>query len=828
MAFNPATAAPMAQSGEAVKRPFDPTTAAPKQTAPVQAEEPPKVSFMDRVNYLAGGFNKGVLDLVDFPIVLGNAAYDTLHLPQSWKAPMPSDLLGFRDAMTAVPESVEQAETPVMDSLRTGLEWGSGAAVPSSKAAKIPDLLAAGGAMLGEQIGGETGELIGGIGGALTPAGMKGLVLPAVDKAKDFFGLAGKQDSETEAVMRFLRGNTDDQGMVDARKAIDDALERGETGSLADMSKSPDLAKVEASSLKDAQTREAMRPVYQERMDKVAGQFDEIAPATGVNPTAPIRSQLGAAKEQARAFETANIARGEEGYKAALTKSVEAENAAKAADAGVGGTGRTDISSAALSDTYGTYEKQLRETLDGPAWKKFDEASQMDIAAMKADISAYTKDLPETMRADMYSKFNSVLRNVKNMGDTADPKDVQYALSAIKDINRSARNSGDFGTLNLKLSEISDIVDSAMRTSPEVGDSFKAAIKATVDKKAMLGGDVLAKARRAEPEIFAQTANFKGDQGATTMRNIAASDNQEIMAGAEAYLRDAIRKEGVSDKTLTTYAAALDYFPELKGQIQKTISTGDTAALAKTAEKQAGSALKEGINAAKGKATERVSKVSKLGLSKYVSAPKKFITSNLSAADDSGQLGQVYKRLQREGKGADKAFKSQVLGTLKDEVLKIDDISADSGVALQNKINRLVENGVLSLNDMDEVSAIIAKQEGRRLRRAGGTVDTAAHVSSMTDDLAATALTLPLLSAMPSGHQLMAAGMLKRNFKQYFQKHRADPKKIRKLEQMLKSPELFIQALDGKLTATSTPREMSAAFAGVIRVLANESVDLTQ
>ena len=98
----------------------------------------------------------------------------------------------------------------------------------------------------------------------------------------------------------------------------------------------------------------------------------------------------------------------------------------------------------------------------------------------------------------------------------------------------------------------------------------------------------------------------------------------------------------------------------------------------------------------------------------------------------------------------------------------------------------------------------------------------------MTDDIASTAAVLPILSVLPSGHQLMAAGMLKRNFKKLFQKHHNNPKIVKALQDMLKSPELFVQAMDGKLTKASTPRDMNNAFAGALRAIANEATDNDQ
>jgi hypothetical protein len=792
------------------------------QQQPQQPVQTPAadVSGMDRVNYLSGGFNKGIFDIVDFPSTALNFGLDLAGAPAQVRSGVPSEYFNIREDYTRVPEAVKNTPTPAMDAARTGLEWGAGAALPTSMMAKVPDLLAAGGAMLGEQIGGDTGELIGGVTGGLSPVTFKALGALVT---------GSKQTPEVEAVLAFLRSNMSPQQLIDAKNAVKAALARGEKGTLSDLSGSNKLADIEASASKDSDVREALIPKYQERKDQIGEQFSGISPSTGDSPTQPISDSLNTMNAQAVADQQASIAGATGSRQAVEAESIAAQQAAEAADAAMGGTGRTDKSSAALSGEYDKYATELRATLDGPAWEKFDASTQMDVAEIKADIALYAKDLPQMMRADMFKKFNSVLRNVKNLGEgaegIADPKDVQYVLSAIKDINRSAAATGDFGTLNTKLSDISRIVDDAMRESPEVGGAFKDAIEATVKKKVMLGGDVLSKARRAEPELFGEVANFKGDRGAVTMRNIKESQNPDIMAGTEAHLREIFRKEGVTEATLTNYAAALDEFPALKGQVETVIKTGDTAALAKTADTKAGSTLTKSIAAANAKAAEQLTGISGLGMSKYVSKPKAYMASTLSAADDSGELGKIYKHLQEKSPSAAAEFKSTAMASLKDDVLRVDDLKAENSTAVTNKLNRLLDNGIISLDDMKEVSNVISMQEGRRLRRSGGSVKTPAASANIMDDVVSTVVAYPVLSTMPGGHQLMVAGTIKSVLKRIMRDSHSDPKVLTQLADMLKSPEVFIRALDGKITPKSSPKELNAAVTGAIRTIANASTD---
>jgi predicted transcriptional regulator len=797
--------------------------------------DPNAPTIGDRIGDVIGGLNTGILDIVDFPVNIYNAGVGLAGGSDKFKVePFMSALRPF---VAGRPESIQKADTPVQDFLRTGAEWGVGALAPQRMVSRLPDILAGVGAASGEAVGNSTdlvdagtAEMVGGLTGALSPLVGKGL------------GSIGK-NSDMDGVLAFLRGNLGDEGMTAARDSAEGALARGEGGSLSDVAINPKLSAFEQNMRGFPEIRESLDGAYADRAAQTRARFDELAPTSDVNATDITGRRLTRAKAQANRLRDTRTAAAQGTNEAAIAQSRAAQQGAEAetvaarqsttdADAAIGGTGRTDLSSAELAARYDDLEEYTRRTDVQPAWKPVNEAAPISTTTMKQEISDLVEKLPAAQRADLNTKFKGVMRNINNMDGIAEPREIQYMLSAVKQVNREAKRSGDFGTLNLDLSNISKIMDDALRADVTIGKDFENAITATVNQKRQLGGNAVAKARRSDPETFSSILNFKGDKGAATMNRIFDSESPLITDGAEAFLRDTFRKGGVKAKTLREYAPALERFPALKSQVEKAVATkqtlkqveGSTKATIKgegKSQTKADSALTKSVSAAKAAAKNTKSKITGLALSKYNNSPNKFVDKALNAKDDSGDLGKLYSRLKRDG-GAE-AFKSEALKRLKNEVLNADALKATANtnkMTLQNKIDRLVDNGVIGTKDVKEISDIIATQEGRRLRRSGGRINPADAVSETVDDAVSTLLTLPLLSALPSGHQLMAAGMFKRTFRKLMRQSRADPERVRKLGEVLTDPKAFVNAMDGKITSSSNPAEMQALFEATMQRIA--------
>ena len=813
-------------------------------------------TLLDRVGDLAGGANQALFDVVDLPVTAVNFAQDLMGVSEDYRFdPFTKELRPMFSDRTEIMQGEDNA---MQDYGRTFSEWASPALVTKG-ISKVPEILGGLGAATGEQVGGDTGELVGGMAGLLGPMGFnytaeaasKGKI--AVDNARASgenplvaLGKAAVDppktvEPETQATLNFLRGNTSPFEFQQAERSARQGLAEGQEGSLSDLAPSPNMAAVERSAAKEPSTAEALRGSYAARQAQIADEFGQRATPALDTPTQPTARSIEAEGlnrerglrnrrvEEARGLNQAVRGEAQASRQAAEAEAEAARIEANRADMAMGGSGRTDQSSARLSESYKDLDEYIRKNDVKPAWAKFEEVRDISNDDMAQTLSRFSESIPEVERADLNRKFKGIMNNLNNMGEITDPRDVQYVLSSLKQINREARTTGNFGPLNTRLSEIGNIVDGALRKNEKVKEPFKNAIAATVLQKQRMGGKPVEKALRGDPETFASKLGFKGDQGAATVRGLRQADDPAVAENAESYLRDAIRKEGVSEKTLDDYAAALDEFPELKKDVIRAVDTRqtldevqaagkDTAKAAAQTEKEADSVLKNSINAARKTAQKGSKRVRGLPMSQFSRTPNEFIDKSLDVRkDDSGELGKVYKEFAKKGPEVANAFKSKVLSRLKREILEADEVTPD----MQIKLDRLVDNGVLGSDDMSMVGEIIGRQEGRRLRRSAGasgtTQGTQDSLNQAMDDLVSTLGTLPLLSALPSSHQLMAAGMFKRTFKRLLSERRMDPKKLKRLEEMLSKPDVFLRGLEGKITVDTTPAEMQAEFMKLMR-----------
>lgn len=806
-------------------------TAAPP---PPAAEKPAEPTFLQRAEDLAGGVNRAIFDVVDLPANLVNAVSQTAGSDFRIGSVADAHPLLQRTVDRAIPEG----QDALADTLRTGAEWGGTAVMPSRWAYKVPDILSAIGAMSGEAIGGETGEMIGGITGAFSPAGIKSL-----QKLKQMLSSGKELTPEMQQAVEFLMKNTDNPEK--AMENLTEALKRDEKGTLSDLTRDPQQAVAEQALIRqDAGMRERVAPVHAGREAQTAQMYDSLKPETaGAAAPSVAKGRLNRTLEAIEERKQSGQQLAEQGAERRLTQSLDAEARAASeaetkqlqaewADRSVGGTGRTDISSKELATEHGALATYLRDNLEKPAWEAFDKAPPVEIKQLQTELAKAIDGMPRAMADDLVQKYRGTLKHIGRWRVDADPKEVQYVLSAIKDINNNAKATGNYDVLNKQLGELGDIIDSRLR-DPNFGvKEFQDAVAATKLKHQLLGGPQIAKAALKDPELFMTPADFKGQKGSATLKKLMGSgaDGKPVQDAAEAHLRNIIRNEGFNDRTLIDYAPALDHFPDLRKQLEAIPAAQADAATAADKAKQVASVegasrkettavLKRALGDIKSKAGERGKKVKGLTLAKYAGSPNKYIKSLLKADDDAGELGTLFKRLEREG--AAPAFKAHVFDLLKERTLDIDSFSSKQGKALMADLDRLTANGVLTKDDVADFVKIVDRSEGRRLRRSGGKMDTPDAIHEMVDDMASTAATLPVLSVLPSSHQLMAAGMLKRNIKRILQKGHYDPQIMRHAEDFIKNPARLKDALDGKLRPDMSLKELDAAMMGVTTGLAH-------
>jgi len=784
-------------------------------------------SAWDVLGDVAGAGNKALFDVIDLPSTLYNAGMgiagqDDLKIGGTMDA--------LRPYLTKRSPAVEEANDPLLEALRTGTEWGSPAAVVRKGASRMPDIAAGVGAAAGEYLGGETGELVGGLGGGI--GGTLRELIPA---------LRGGEDAAAIAVRKAV-GGEGEQG-EEYMDAIRAARARGEVGTVGDITQDPNLAAAEAKILKtDPIGRERLLRTLTDREQQQERLFGaNLTPETSVNAPREAGQQVGFARDRVNAeaqgresqaieAEALEQARSRQAQQGAESQLAGARTQAEQAGAPFTGIGRPDVAAAEMQQSYKDLDEYIKKNDVKPAWKTFDEVRDISTQDMADTLSSFSKELPEVERAELSSQFKSIMSRMNNLEEISDPRDVQFLLSSIKDINRQARVNNDFGTLNKRLSQVGDIVNDALAKNEKVGPAFKDAIAQTVLQKQRLGsGGRFGKAQSAEdPETFVRTiGGFKGEAGAANIRRVMESKDPATIATAEKYIREDLKNTDLTPDTLSEYAAAFDKMPGLRGEVTAAIASNQTLREVEDASKavisgeakaqeKASTLLTKAIKDIRSQQGKQTSKLTGLPLSKFAKSPKTFISNVLSSKDDFGALGKLSQRFARKGPEHKQAFKNLVLGELRAKLLKATpDIDGNMPKDMQSQLNRLVDAGVVDTSDVKVVSDIIASEQGRRLRAAGGAapgaeMDTAAQRA--IEDGVSTALTLPMLSMLPSGHQLMAAGMLKRTFKTLIRQQRLDPKKLDLFTQAMADPKVFSDVMEGRIITKETPPEEMQAM----------------
>ena len=779
----------------------------------------------ERVADLMGGMNTAIMDVVDLPSTVWNLGASVVGADKFKVAPTMSALRPYVADRT---EAMKNANNPVQDFMRTFTEWGAGGGSAVSRMAdKGSDLLMAGGAAVGEAAGGDVGEIVGGVTGALTPAA---------------WGKVFGKDSVPEQLIdsaNFLRENITDAEFA----SVVEGVRTGDVGSLQDLAKNyENLPEIEnAIRRMTPRNKDAFDEVYSAREQRIGQQFEDTVTPAGSNTAVPqqeLARQLRGANSAIDQGQTAAVGRAGQVRGNTVTEAQAAEQAAaerlqqsrvleSEADTALGGRARTDEASTELAGAYRKLDNDLREELVSPPWARFDEIREIETKKLQGDLSDFSESMPKDMRADLNSQYKTIMNKLNNMENIADPRDIQYVLSTIKQINRNARATSDFGPLNKQLGEVQNILDGAMAKDVRVGPAFQDAIAATIQQKTRLGGKKGGKALALaldSPETFVDSfGGFAGNTGADTVRRIKASESPEVMDKAAEALRSELRRTSMKEDVLTRYEAALDAFPEVGDDVRRAISSrmtlDDAAKEAGTAqkatlatEKQADTVLNKAIARLKSRSNARKTTVKGLDVAKFADRPNSYIDSMLKDDDYSGQLGKLYQRISRQGDEYGEAFKSKVIGRLKEDILAADKLDGKLGA----KLNKLMDDGIITDANRQQVVDIIAMQEGRRLRRSAGAsnreVAGQGQAQQLVDELLTTGGVITVLQGLPSSHQLMAAGMLKRTIGRYLRNKRLDPERIGKLRDLLTNPEKFVNVIEGRLTPDMPPEAMGEVF----------------
>ena len=666
---------------------------------------------------------------------------------------------------------IPEGKTLMGDALYTFGEWatpGTLVTAPARVAGKglcaaAPtklDVATGAGAAAGEAIGGETGEIVGG----LLPSGVS-----LVNTAYRAFRPKAAETTVDEKAREIIENMADDpqQAMANLRESV----ARGERGTLADLTKDRGIFNLEKAVPQGTPASRAIQEEIAARDDQLIGQLSDVMPtqmaddAQEVAQTALTRrkdaidtavrtrqeglaqasgreiaesqARIGEATQQARQAETA-LDFAEEGAATARANTANTR-AAIAPDMAA------SEASAALRTRYDDLEKQLATELEKPAWRRFEEGAPVEVQELKDSVITGLEGLPRAQSEDLMRKYNDIFRNVGTWGERAAPAEVQYVLSKIKDVTNSAKNTGNFGVLEKNLGELGRTMEGVLKGGSR--KEFEEAVAATREKFARTGPGKIGKQRlKNEPETFARRLNWAYEDGAATLRLLREADDPEVMRGAAQYLRTLAQREGVDANFMDKYAEVLEGFPRLRDEFARAADTAEVQKITDEgldvaeqqlarAEKEAGRVTQREVNTQnrlakalekeEAKVASRGTKMKKgldgRALAKYAEAPTNTISSLLKNADGAPKLNRLFRAVSANG--GEQAFKQDVNRVMEDVLAPIKkgetrrQITPESISEFVEYRKNLVDSGVMTPAEADDILRVLDKTENTVWRK---------------------------------------------------------------------------------------------------------------
>lgn len=780
------------------------TARAPVSDAPLSEAEQQELAALEakygpaeptlgqKAKHIAKGYGQMALDLMDLPYygeqlidaglkkigVEGGLPGETSttrlsdYVPESWKEALASEEFA--------PEAAPNA-----DALRTGVEWFgagpinffrkalTGQGVMAGVRAMRPDLLAGGGAATGAALADSDnpyGELAGGTIGTL--ASLRKPRPPNMGAAE-------------RRAFKFIQKNSDNPAAVVAN--TQDAVTRGEVGTLADLSGDQQLYNVERGLVVDAEARPRFR-------DMQAGRENQQVNA--------IRETLGDAAPEAAADTAGNLVAGRKATIAAARENVEgrlddavnaAEAAADAAEAPLRTGQRPAQTSANLYDQTADAKQYYVENTRRPAWKAFEDQPPIPKQPIKDAVETVRQSLSPEARAVFDRRYSKLFRELADGGDAFDPKDFQAMLADIKQTLQARRAAPGVPWRNSEqtLQEIVNAMEDAMGES---NDLFRLAKQATTEEYRMFGG--VNDALRGEPEKFAKTLGMADEAGDVTVRNLQATGATAQQQAKLEHLKALAMREGLDERFLTKYAAMIESLPAgVRDQFRQAVQAGDNAS----------SVLKETAKARKAadaQATRLEKATDKSVLARYSQNPNAELNRLLTSKDPTADL----RRLSRvmENNGQSEAFRGHVREWLTDKFLR--NTSGDTAILARSRgdfrkvRDNLVDSGVLSSGQADYIEDVLSSSARSVQGRKDALARHMTRAGSEWENLMASSLAAVSLTAMPGTQTLLVGGAVRRMFKRLLSATKKTPE-VEALENFVLNPEMYLKAAEGAKNA---------------------------
>jgi len=766
---------------------------------------------MQKVKHVAKGFGRAAIDIIDMPANIEGAVDTGLKyvgaegLPTEGpfkKGTVPSETVPVlkRAKELLASEEFPRDSAPVVDTLRTGVEWG--AMLPLAAATKMslaPDILAAGGAMAGEVAGDYlsdnpgAGELIGGLLG--TVSGMR------------------RKTPDTTA-LNFITDS-----LQDKNKSLEElraALLRGDEGTLGDLTGDVGAYDIEAA----LENTNAGRVAIPEKVAAGRAQIAEQVQAPFGAGTPGTAAEVAGVRKRGRGARLTNAV--SQAQLAAQQRAIEAQNVL---DAEVQNAPR------AASDIAGEVSvREHRKMLDAAIPEKnrpavFDGVDPTDFEAMDDVVADWwgspeafgmVKDRTFTIPAELRETLDTLSANPATRLEMAD---VTYdaALKRAKAENKKlivddVNEAGDPITRRMTQEEVLD-----WALSGEIDGGVLMALRNKYASAANAGSGMKRGVNRQTSNAFDEaivaelplddTADFFAHIDAypanAALREVVKKDSVALNKGLatpgelfSAGKRSQRRGSGTRGRPLQESLAAANQEILAAGTAEK--SFGRTQAAAAKREKEIAARLAAETRGIGDRGVQALRQQNTNIVTEYANTPNTTVARLVTSPDSAGELKRLSTFLTTKGQ------RESFVGHIRDTLMaRLTDSKGNLGVrsikTFENAKNNLVQGGVISAEEADTVTTALNRTRRQELRKAS-VAKSVREANAATNDIVSAGLAGIILRFMPGSHQLVMMGIIKRNISNLL-KSKAGPKIEAALVDYTINPQKYLEAASKSTTA---------------------------
>ena len=556
------------------------------------------------------------------------------------------------------------------DMAQTAVEWGGAGPLSAARGftKAIPDLAMAGGAVIGEKFGGELGEIAGGLAGALAllrgKSKNKALDLIEEGKGDEVLDMAKKAMDEGERGT--LADLSRDQGVADVESLVSGRENRGKYAT-EEIERQVQIAEEVRNPFGggDAESAAAagqahINQIYEEIIPRAVREQQEIA-------TIPLRAGQRAAAEAHEIPQQAAV-------EAGLEQSVAKARAATAMSNTVEAARRADEAKAALA---------TEKTLD-PYWSAFDALPAVDVTQYKKTVEEFIDALPVSQNKKFTDDSISALRD-EDISEMS-PKEIQDILLDMRAVIDRAYKGGKVSTSIKNMEKLWKQIDAQL-----VGEipSYKAAKEGESALRQRFDQGIVGDSRTLEPELFSRSIGQGDEAGAVASRYLAAADIPGMPEAQGEFLKSLAQRstKGIDEVFMKEYESMMSTLtPELQQQARALIDANkslDAAGAAQDAAISTANAAETQTNAA-----EAAVKASEISTAKETARLERAVEK---AQVEAAKTGEGLRKTTE--KGITNRYIKNPTTTILDSLKNPDDVS--DLVALKNAMGELGETDSL-------------------------------------------------------------------------------------------------------------------------------------